>query len=86
MFIMKYSPGHLQIGEKLKKTYYHKFIESLMISRVTIWSKSEFLWRRIFSRVLRDSTPRFVGPSVRPSVDPSVRLHATGLAVYLALF
>ena len=25
-----------------------------------------------FSRVLRDSTPRFVGPSVRPSVGPSV--------------
>ena len=27
----------------------------------------------IFSRVLRDSTPRFVGPSVRRSVGPSVR-------------
>ena len=26
----------------------------------------------LFSRVLRDSTPRFVGPSVRPSVRPSV--------------
>ena len=32
---------------------------------------------RVFSRVLRDSTPRFVGPSVGPSVrrsiGPSVR-------------
>ena len=27
----------------------------------------------IFSRVLRDSTPRFVGPSVGPMVRPSVR-------------
>ena len=27
---------------------------------------------QVFSRVLRDSTPRFVGPSIRPSVDPSV--------------
>ena len=26
----------------------------------------------IFSRVLRDSTPRFVGPLVRPFVHPSV--------------
>ena len=26
-----------------------------------------------FSRVLRDSTPRFVGPSVCPSVGPLVR-------------
>ena len=69
----------------------------------------------IFSRVLRDSTPRFVGPSVGPSVHPSVTLyffwglwdfwlycfcpndlvtsiqtpahpHATGVAVYPALF
>ena len=74
----------------------------------------------IFSRVLRDSTPRFVGPSVgpsvRPSAGPSVRHtllflgfcvlwphcsspsdqvtsntapahpHATGVAVYPALF
>ena len=74
----------------------------------------------IFSRMLRDSTPRFVGPSVRPSVrrsvGPSVRHtllflgfcgfwphcscpndlvtsisapahpHATGVAVYPALF
>ena len=28
--------------------------------------------KNVFSRVLRDSTPRFVGPSVRPSVRPSV--------------
>ena len=27
---------------------------------------------QLFSRVLRDSTPRFVGPSVGPSVRPSV--------------
>ena len=27
----------------------------------------------VFSRVLRDSTTRFVGPSVRPSVRPSIR-------------
>ena len=27
----------------------------------------------VFSRVLRDSTPRFVGPSVRRSVGPLVR-------------
>ena len=27
----------------------------------------------LFSRVLRDSTPRFVGPSVGLSVGPSVR-------------
>ena len=71
----------------------------------------------IFSRVLRDSTTRFVGPSVRRSVRPSVRPsvrhtlgfcgiwphcscpndlvtsntapahpHATGVAVYPALF
>ena len=26
----------------------------------------------VYSRVLRDSTPRFVGPSVRRSVGPSV--------------
>ena len=32
----------------------------------------------IFSRVLRDSTPRFIGPSVRPSVRPS---HFTFLGV-----
>ena len=31
----------------------------------------------IFSRVLRDSTTRFVGPSVRPSVGPSVRPSVT---------
>ena len=30
---------------------------------------------RIFSHVLRDSTPRFVGPSVRRSVRPSVTLY-----------
>ena len=30
---------------------------------------------KIFSRELRDSTPRFVGPSVRPSVRPSVTLY-----------
>merc|ERR1712142_282785 len=69
-----------------------------------------------FSRVLRDSSPRFVGPSVSPSVGPSIRHtllflgvrvfwlhcscpndlvasitdpahpHATGVAVYSALF
>ena len=45
-----------------------------------------------FSRVLRDSTPRFVGPSVRRSVRPSVRRsvhpsHFTFLALmgFLAL-
>ena len=32
----------------------------------------------IFSRVLRNSTPRFVGPSVRPSVRPSVTLYFFG--------
>ena len=31
--------------------------------------------RPVFSRVLRDSTPRFVGPSVRPSIGPSVTLY-----------
>ena len=67
---------------------------------------------RIFSRVLRDSTTRFVGPSVGPSVRhtllflgfcgrwphcscPSDQVtsntapahpHATGVAVYPALF
>ena len=30
-------------------------------------------YSKIFSRVLRDSTPRYVGPSVGPSVRPSVR-------------
>ena len=58
-----------------------------------------------FSRVLRDSTPRFVGPSARPSVRFCVfrphcscpndevtsimapaHPHATGVAVYPALF
>ena len=81
-----------------------------MISSFKSWLAS------LFSRVLRDSTPRFVGPSVGPSVRPSVRHtllflgfcgfwpycscpndlvtpimapahpHATGVAVYLALF
>ena len=31
-----------------------------------------FILLLLFSRVLRDSTPRFVGPSVRRSVGPSV--------------
>ena len=34
-----------------------------------IWKRTIFF---VFSRVLRDSTPRFVGPSVGPSVRPSV--------------
>ena len=33
------------------------------------------LHNSFFSRVLRDSTTRFVGPSVRPSVGPSVTLY-----------
>ena len=40
-----------------------------------------------FCRMLRDSTPPFVGPSVRPSVGPSVRPSVTlyffgGFAVF----
>ena len=38
-------------------------------------SVSFFLY--LFSRVLRDSTTRFVGPSVHPSVSPSVRRSVT---------
>ena len=34
--------------------------------------KSE-TFESVFSSVLRDSTPRFVGPSVRPLVRPLVR-------------
>ena len=32
-----------------------------------------------FSRVLRDSTPRFVGPSISPSVSPSVTVYFFGV-------
>jgi len=40
----------------------------------------------LFSRVLRDSTTRFVGPSVRPSVGPLVRRsHFTFLGVLRCL-
>ena len=34
-----------------------------------LWMKVDCLIV-LFSRVLRDSTPRFVGPLVRPSVGP----------------
>ena len=42
----------------------------------------------LFSRVLRDSTPRFVGPSVRPSVCPSVcpSVRHTSLFLVFAVF
>ena len=47
----------------------------------------------IFSGMLRDSTPRFVGPSVRPSIRPSVHLSirlsvhpSVGLSVMLYFF
>ena len=33
-----------------------------------------FKFKHIFSRVLRDSTPRFIGPSVRPSVRHTLLL------------
>ena len=39
----------------------------------------------LFSHVLRDSTPRFVGPSVSPSVRPSVGL-SVGPSVTLYFF
>ena len=39
----------------------------------------------ILSRVLRDSTPRFVGPLVRPSVRPSVTLYFFRVLGSLAL-
>ena len=83
--------------------------KNMLFCRLVSSSFSSF-----FSRVLRDSTPRFVSPSVRPSVGPSVTLlffgfcglwphcscpnyavtssmtpahpHATGVAVYAALF
>ena len=38
----------------------------------------------IFSRVLRDSTPRFVGPLVRWSVGPSVHHTFCGFLHYMA--
>ena len=40
------------------------------------WPFNEFV-KVIFSRVLRDSTPRSVGPSVRRSVGPSVHPSVT---------
>ena len=43
----------------------------------------------VFSRVLRDSTPRFVGPSVgpsvRPSIGPSVTLYFFGVFMVFGL-
>ena len=42
----------------------------LVLVLFCLFSPISFL---IFSRVLRDSTTRFVGPSVGPSVRPSVR-------------
>ena len=51
-----------------------RFVELLEI----LWSKGKDL-SRIFSCVLRDSTPRFVGPSVGPSVRPSVTLYFFGV-------
>ena len=48
----------------------------------------EFL-KQIFSRLLRDSTPRFVGPSIRPSVgpcvSPSVTLYFLGVFAVFGL-
>ena len=40
---------------------------------------------QLFSRVLRDSTPRFVGPSVGPSVRPSVTLYFFGVFAVFGL-
>ena len=39
----------------------------------------------IFSRMLRDSTPRIVGPSVLPSIGPSLGL-SVGPSVTLYFF
>ena len=39
-----------------------------------------------FSRVLRDSTPRFVSPSVGPSVGPSVSLSVRWFVCHTLLF
>ena len=51
-----------------------KCCNSRTVIRITVLRESNhFLCYDIFSRVLRDSTPRFVGPSVRPLVRPSVR-------------
>ena len=52
-----------------------KFLGPNSMTTNPIYNLVSFI-RHIFSRVLRDSTPRFVGPSVRPlvrrSVGPSV--------------
>ena len=45
---------------------------SYLNDKRTKLSMKLFMNRDIFSRVLRDSTPRFVGPSVGPSIGPSV--------------
>ena len=46
-----------------------------------LWGIGSFLL--VFSRVLRDSTPRFVGSSVRPSVRPS---HFTFFVFFFVVF
>ena len=49
---------------------------SITVKTITLWQffcSIFILSKLVFSRVLRDSTPRFVSPSVGPLVRPSVR-------------
>ena len=57
---------------RLEKLYIWLCLSCLWFFLYLSCSNSSLFWL-LFSRVLRDSTPRFVGPSVRPSVGPSVR-------------
>ena len=65
---------YFKLESNVRSTWYD-LINSESIRRVVPNTHLRYcvLILHIFSRVLRDSTPRFVGPSVRWSVRPSVR-------------
>ena len=65
----------LSLGSQPKLTFCSSLYWSCPVSLLCI----------VFCRVLRDSTPRFVGPSVGPSVRPSVTLYFFGVNGFFGL-
>ena len=65
---------------KNKKNSFFVFLAVMLLYRLCPSNDPPYLVfitpkTQLFTRVLRDSTPRFVGPLVRPSVRPSVTLY-----------